>query len=235
MYIQPVANTAIKSDLATLGLSRGASSQVSLVSSLHRKAAGEVLFAQGDTMETIYEVVRGMLCLYKILPDGRRQIIDFLSEGQLILSSAPDGTCLSTAEAITEVTVCRYPRAAFERLMSEVPGLAHRVLRMTSHELNAAQEQMLLLGRKAATEKVASFLLLMADRQGSCETGEKIDLPMGRTDIADYLGLTVETVSRTFSRLKHDGLIALKTPNCIHILNRERLDELAAGDGDIAI
>jgi CRP/FNR family transcriptional regulator len=235
MYIQAVASTASKTDLAALGLSRGASSQVSLVTSLHRKAAGEVLFAQGDKMDTIYEVVRGMLCLYKILPDGRRQIIDFLSEGQLLLSSAPDGTCLSTAEAITEVTLCRYPRAAFERLICEVPGLAHRILTMTSHELNAAQEQMLLLGRKAATEKVASFLLLMADRQGGCKAENEIDLPMGRTDIADYLGLTVETVSRTFSRLKHDGLIALQTPNCIHIRDRERLEELAVGDADTGL
>ena len=160
-----------------------------------------------------------MLRLYKLLPDGRRQITGFLSAGHL-LGLAPEGVCVYTAEAITEVSLCRYKRKAFDRLIDEVPGFAKRLLAVASHELCAAQNQMLLLGRKAATEKVASFLLLMADQQG--KDGEAtIDVPMTRNDIADYLGLTIETVSRTLTKLRQDGLIALPSPDRIKIRDRD--------------
>jgi CRP/FNR family transcriptional regulator len=169
-----------------------------------------------------------MVRLYKLLPDGRRLITGFLSAGNL-LGLAPDGVCVYTAEAITEVTLCRYKRVAFERLIDEVPGFAKRLLAVTSHELRAAQDRMLLLGRKSATEKVASFLLLMADRQGA-EDLDEVDVPMTRTDIADYLGLTIETVSRTLTKLKQDGVIALPTFARIEIRDQDRLEELAAGE-----
>jgi CRP/FNR family transcriptional regulator len=204
--------------------------RVMAVSSLHRKAPGEIVFAQGDEQDNIYEVVRGMICLYKLLPDGRRQVTGFLSTGQLLPASGIDGICAVTAEAVTDVTVCRYPRPAFERLIDEVPGFARRLLAMTSNELQAAQDQMLLLGRKVAAEKVASFLLLMAERQGVEVGTGSVDVPMTRADIADYLGLTVETVSRTFTRLKRDRLIDLPTPNLVRVRDPERLEELAAGD-----
>ena len=155
-------------------------------------------------------------------------ITGFLSDGRL-LGLAPEGVCGSTAEAITEVTLCRYKRAAFERLIDEVPGFAKRVLSVTSDELRAAQDRMLLLGRKAATEKVASFLLMLADHQGG-DGADHVDVPMTRTDIADYLGLTIETVSRTLTRLKLDGVIALPKPARIEIRDRDRLEELAEGE-----
>jgi CRP-like cAMP-binding protein len=88
----------------------------------------------------------------------------------------------------------------------------------------------LLLGRKSATEKVASFLMLMAERQG-CEDGDAVEVPMTRADIADYLGLTIETVSRTLSRLRQEGLIAIPTPTRITLRDRDGLEELAAGEG----
>ena len=204
--------------------------RVAAVSSLIRKSAGEVLFAEGDAQDTVYEVVRGMLCLYKLMPDGRRQVTGFLSAGQLLPAADPGALCACTAEAVTEVTVCRYPRAAFERLIDEVPGFARRLLAMTSQALLTAQDQMLLLGRKAAMEKVASFVLLLADRQQDKATRIAVEVPMTRADIADYLGLTVETVSRTFTRLKRDRLIDLPTPNLVRIRDRERLEDLAAGD-----
>jgi CRP/FNR family transcriptional regulator, anaerobic regulatory protein len=103
---------------------------------------------------------------------------------------------------------------------------------VTSHELRAAQDQMLLLGRKAAAEKVASFLLLMADQQGS---DDEISIPMARSDIADYLGLTTETVSRTFTKLKTEELIALPTPNRVEIRDRDQLEGFAAGQSDSEI
>jgi CRP/FNR family transcriptional regulator len=211
-------------------LKQQAGRHIAAIGPLLKKSPGETLFVEGDEMDSVYEVVHGMLRLYKLLPDGRRQITGFLSAGNL-LGSAPEGVCLYTAEAITEVGLCRYKRAAFERLIDEVPGFAKRLLAVTSHELRAAQDQMLLLGRKTAAERVASFLLLLADRQGGDNTDE-VDVPMNRNDIADHLGLTVETVSRTFTRLKQDGLIALPTPTQIRIRKRDRLEVLAAGEGD---
>ena len=162
-------SAAAKIDPAALAVCRGlspqAASHLMAISSLQRKAPGETLFAEGDEADSVYEVVRGMLRLHKLLPDGRRQITGFLSAGHF-LGLAPEGICVYTAEAITEVTLCRYKRTAFDRLIDEVPGFAKRLLTVASHELSAAQDQMLLLGRKAAAEKVASFLLLMADQQG---------------------------------------------------------------------
>jgi CRP/FNR family transcriptional regulator len=193
MYAQAVSNAAVKTDFTGFALSRSRGRQpnsyLTAISSLERKAPGETLFAQGDETNSIYEIVRGMLRLVKLLPDGRRQITGFLSAGRL-LGLAPEGAHVYTAKAITEVTLCRYGRAAFERLIDEVPGFAKPLLTVTSHELRVAQNQMLLLGRKTATEKVASFLLLIAEQRDGDGTPE-VDLPMTRSDIADYLGLTV--------------------------------------------
>lgn len=235
MYAQAVSNAAAKIDQAQLaiphGLGHQAPGHIMAISSLQKKAPGETLFAEGDEADSVYEIVHGMLRLYKLLPDGRRLITGFLSTGQL-LGLAPEGVCVYTAEAITEVTFCRYKRKAFERLIDEVPGFAKRLLTATCHELRAAQDRMLLLGRKTATEKVASFLLLMADQQGS-NTVVEVEVPMTRSDIADYLGLTVETVSRTLTKLKQDGLIQLLASARINIHDRSRLEELAAGESDM--
>jgi len=232
MQAQALSSAAVKINPAGLALAVGLSPQgashLMAISTLQHKAPGEALFSEGDEADSVYEVVRGMLRLYKLLPDGRRQITGFLSAGHF-LGLAPEGVCVYTAEAITEVTLCRYKRKAFDHLIDEVPGFAKRLLAVASHELCAAQSQMLLLGRKAATEKVASFLLMMADQQG--KDGEAtIDIPMTRSDIGDYLGLTIETVSRTLTKLRQDGLIALPTPDRIKVRDRDQLEELAEGE-----
>jgi CRP/FNR family transcriptional regulator len=237
MYAQAVSNTARKTDSAGFALSYSPghqpSSYLPAISSLQRKAPGETLFSEGDETNSVYEIVRGMLRLVKLLPDGRRQIIGFLAAGRL-LGFAPEGAHVYTAEAITEVTLYRYWRAAFERLIDEVPGFAKRLLTVTSHELRVAQNQMLLLGRKTATEKVASFLLLIAKQQDG-DGALEVNLPMTRSDIADYLGLTIETVSRTLTKLKQDGLIVLPAANRVAIRDCDQLEELAAGDSDANI
>jgi CRP/FNR family transcriptional regulator, anaerobic regulatory protein len=234
MLVQVVSNVAPKIDFTGLavcrGLGREAASNIMAITSLQKKAAGEMIFMEGDTADSVFEVVRGMLRLHKLLPDGRRQVTGFLCAGHLI-GLAPEGSWVYTAEAITDVTLCRYRRPGFERLIDTVPGLARRVLTVTSHELRVAQDQMLLLGRKTAAERVASFLLLMAEQQGG-EHAEEINIPMGRTDIADYLGLTVETVCRTLTQLKRNGLINPAHGRII-IRDRDQLEELAAGGIDI--
>lgn len=232
MLAQVASNTVPKLDFTALamcrGLGRDATTNVMAITSLQKRAAGETIFWEGDAADSVFEVVSGTLRLHKLLPDGRRQVTGFLCAGHLI-GLAPEGTWVYTAEAITDVTLCRYRRPAFERLIDTVPGFARRVLTVTSHELRVAQDQMLLLGRKTAAERVASFLLLMAARQD----GEEISVPMGRNDIADYLGLTVETVCRTLTQLKRNKLIELPTHGHIVILNRNELEELAAGGTDL--
>ncbi len=235
MYAQAIASAPRTVDFANLALCRGlgrqAASNVVAVSTLVRFVAGKTVFAEGDEAAGVYEVVRGTLKLYKLLSDGRRQITGFLSAGHL-LGLAYGEHYLYTAEAVTEVTLCRYARARFDRLIEEVPGLARILLAATSDELRAAQDQMLLLGRKDAMEKIASFLLMMAERHSPQGDGDEILVPMGRSDIADYLGLTTETVSRTLTRLKREGTIELPTAVRITLSDRDRLEELAAGETD---
>jgi CRP/FNR family transcriptional regulator len=223
--------SAAKLDFGSLAVCRGlghqSASRFAEISSLNRKVSGETIFSEGDASDYIYEVVHGTLRLYRLLSDGRRQIMGFPTEGH-ILGLAPDGTHAYTAEAITDVTLCRYPRTSFDRLVDSVPGLARRLWTVTSDELRYAQDLMLLLGRKTATEKVASFLLLMAEQQPDAD--DEVAVPMTRSDIGDYLGLTVETVSRTLTKLKRDRLIALPTLDRIEFLDRDRLEEVSAGE-----
>lgn len=233
MYVQAASNAASKIDLVGLancqGLTQRSRTHVAAIGAVQRLEEGATLFSEGDPAANVYQVVSGTLRLYKALPDGRRQITGFLSAGNLLGLSLND-LHLYTAEAVTAVNLRRYPRSWFERLVEEVPGLARRLLAATTDELRAAQDQMLLLGRKTAEERIASFLLMLADRQGDAGA---VQVPMSRGDIADYLGLTTETVSRMLARLKHDNVIALPSALRIELRDRERLEALAAGAASV--
>jgi CRP/FNR family transcriptional regulator, anaerobic regulatory protein len=235
MYAPAVSNTTLKTAFAGYSPSTRCKDKRHpvVITSLQRKAPGEIVFTEGDEANSVYEIVSGMIRLVRLLPDGRRQITGFCASGHL-LGLAPEGVHVYTAEAITEVTLCRYGRAAFERLIEETPSFAKQLLAATSHELSANQDQMLLLGRKTAMERVASFFLRLAERQAGGDA-DCLDIPMTRYDIADYLGLTVETVSRTFTKLKQDGLIELLAPTRIMIRDRGQLEELATGSADSTV
>lgn len=200
---------------------------LALPGAVSKKPPGETLFREGDAADGVYEVISGMLRICKLLPDGRRQITGFVPAERLIGISL-GGAYSYTAEAITEVMVRFYRRSALDRLMLERPQLTRHLLGAAAQELHMAHELMLMLGCKDALEKVASFLLLMADQQGGEVDATEIHLPMDRHDIADYVGLTVETVSRTFTRLKRSKVIALRTANCVEIHDWDRLDEMAS-------
>ena len=202
---------------------------VAAISTVQKLSPGRSLFSEGERAEHVFEVIHGTLRLYKLLSDGRRQITGFLSSDRL-LGLANEGLYLYTAEAITEVALRRYSRTGFTRLADQVPSFARRLITLTTNELCAAQDQMLLLGRKTAVEKVASFLLQRANEHGT-DCRRSVQIPMTRSDIADYLGLTIETVSRTFTRLRHEGMIDLPSSSCVKILDRDQLEKLAAGDG----
>jgi len=227
--VQTSSDVACHLDYAALavcrGLDREAVRHVAAMSALLSLAPGEELYSEGDRADSIYEVISGMLRVYRVLPDGRRQITGFLSAGHLA-GLAHHGLCLYTIDAVTSATLCRYPAARLDDMFDQVPGFARRILAATSDELRAAQDQMLLLGRKTAAEKIASFLLKMAAHQGN---DDEALLPMTRNDIADHLGLTTETVSRTLTRLKSRGTIALPTFERVEFRRRKELKELAAG------
>src|SRR5512144_531968 len=145
MYAHSIPTTPANVDFSGLivckGLGQQATRHVAAISIVQKLSPGKTLFSEGDEADNVYEVVQGTLRLYKLLSDGRRQITGFLSAGHL-LGLAHEGSYLYTAEAITEVTLCRYPRARFVRMVDEVPGFARRLLTVTSNELCAAQDQM---------------------------------------------------------------------------------------------
>lgn len=192
-------------------------------------APNAAIFNEGDVAAHMYSLTIGTVKLYKLLPDGRRQITAFLFPGDFF-GLAVGGNYAYTAEALSPVVLCRFPRRKLDGLLEDVPRIEKRLLGLAIDELAAAHDQMLLLGRKTAREKVASFLLMIsrrAERRGMAPS--PISLPMGRSDIADYLGLTIETVSRTLTQLKRDGTIAL--PDAGHAILRDipALRRLAEG------
>lgn len=191
------------------GLSNSDIQRLSTVVGQIQMPSGTAVFREGEAAVHLYSVALGTLKLYKLMPDGRRQITAFLFPGDFF-GLAVDGGYAYTAEALSPVVLCRFPRRKLDQVLEDVPRIEKRLLGLAIDELAAAHEQMLLLGRKTAKEKVASFLMMLsrrAERRGLAAS--PIALPMSRSDIADYLGLTIETVSRTLTQLKRDGVIGL--------------------------
>ncbi|MCO6417907.1 helix-turn-helix domain-containing protein [Siccirubricoccus sp. KC 17139] len=192
-------------------------------------APGETFIEEGETPEHFFNVTGGTVRLYKLLPDGRRQITGFARPGHFLGLAVGEANAFS-AEALETVRVCRFSRSRLRAVLDDFPAFERRLLRSAANELVAAQEQMLLLGRKTARERVASFLLAQARPLRACDPPPgRFHLPMTRTDIADYLGLTIETVSRTMTRLRTEKLIALPSPAEVVVLDRGRLEALAGG------
>ena len=193
--------------------------------------AGRSFITEGDPAEHFFNVTVGTAKLFKLLPDGRRQVTGFASAGTF-LGLAVSSSYAFSAEAVEPSQVCRFSRTRLRHLLDDFPAMERRLLDVASNELVAAQEQMLLLGRKTARERVASFLLAREACAAGCgapAAGGHVLLPMARTDIADYLGLTVETVSRTMTRLRIEKLIDMPSPTEIVLRNHDKLTELAAG------
>ncbi|MBI4184636.1 MAG: helix-turn-helix domain-containing protein [Proteobacteria bacterium] len=189
----------------------------------------ETIFREGDAAEHCFNVTSGSVKLYKLLADGRRQITGFLFEGDF-LGLAFKKQHNFTAEAVTACTFCRFPLDKLEGLLGRYPKLEKRLLREAMEELAAVQDQMLMLGRKTALEKVASFLVMLSRRAAKRgRPGNPVAVPMNRSDIADYLGLTIETVSRTITQLKRDGVIAINDLNHVNVPKPEALAEIADG------
>jgi CRP/FNR family transcriptional regulator len=188
-----------------------------------------LLFQEGDPATNVFNVTSGAVRLYKLLSDGRRQITGFLLPGDFLGLAGEDGYSYS-AEAIARTELCRFSRPKLDRVFERFPKLEHRLFQIATDELVAAQDQMLLLGRKTAAEKMASFLLRLSERERvRGTTGNPVQLPMTRGDIADYLGLTIETVSRVMSQFKKDGWVKQNSLTVIELADRTALEELTEG------
>jgi CRP/FNR family transcriptional regulator len=190
-------------------------------------AAGQTIVLEGDPCTHCYRVLSGAVRLYKGTADGRRQLIDFLVAGDcfgLIGARYSYGV-----EAITRSTLVRASRPSLTAAVREQPGMAERLIERAAAELARAHEQMLLLGRKNAREKVASLLFDLARRLGANAARPAFRLPISRQEMADQLGLTIETVSRTMTRLREEGFIALPTPHDVVLLHPAELAALAEG------
>ena len=191
--------------------------------------AGEVLAREDDPAVSVFNVTSGAVRIFKLLADGRRQIIGFLFAGDFIGLAAGERYGVSV-EAIEDTTVCRFRRTEYLSLAHQRPTLEAALLDRAMHELAVARNQMMLLGRKTARERLASFLLDMQAREPTKGAGVTVRLPMTRSDIADYLGLTIETVSREITKLKSAGVVQALSLHELKIERPEQLRALAEGD-----
>jgi CRP/FNR family transcriptional regulator, anaerobic regulatory protein len=184
---------------------------------------------EGDPATHVFHLLEGCLRVCRTMEDGRRAILCFGYSGDLLCLSAID-TYLFTAEAVTPVRFRRLTRHRFADLVEADADLRAQLHAEVCGEMRTAQDQITRLGRTGADERVAAFLLNVAQRAGTCTRPVEIEVPFGRLDIADYLGLTVETICREISKLKHDGMISMNGPHRIVLRRMRRLREIARMD-----
>lgn len=192
---------------------------------------GEHLITEGERTDYFFDVIDGTVALARNGRDGRRQILSFLGARQF-LGASSTSRYPNLATALTSVTAICYPRSALERVLETTPGFASEFRIVLTRILESAHDHVYTIGQRSAIERVASFLLYLRANQarfdpvGPRDKSTHIDLPMTRLDIADFLGLTIETVSRAFSSLKRSGTISFKDSHSCEILNLDRIREL---------
>ena len=182
----------------------------------------EEIYGEGEPAEFVYRILDGAVRTYRVLSDGRRQVCDFQLAGEYF-GLEPGLDHRSTAEALAETTVMVIRRGALAELARRDNEIARELWLMSARRLERSQDHVLMLGRKNASERVVGFLL---DFAGRVDAREDFELPMSRQDIADYLGLTIETVSRTFSQLETLGVLRAHNSRRIHLANRAALEEM---------
>lgn len=201
-------------------------------------AAGEPILWRGEPVEYVASVVSGIASLSKTLEDGRTQMVGLLLPSDFI--GRPGRARVDfDVTATTDVTLCCFKRAPFERLIETTPHVAQRLMELALDELDAARDWMILLGRKSAREKIATFIEMLQRRAnvapglGGPEAPEvDVVLPMTRDQIANYLGLTFETVSRQFSALKKEGIISFSDRRSLRVTDLSALHDATGDDAD---
>lgn len=203
------------------------------IKSYRNFAAGESILWRGEPFEFVASVVSGVATLSKTLEDGRTQMVGLLLPSDFI--GRPGRTEVAfDVTATTDTILCCFDREPFERMVMDTPHLAQRLMELALDELDAARDWMLLLGRKTAREKIATFIELLTRRSNTDTPGEigAMPLPMTRDQIANYLGLTLETVSRQFSALKKEGVIDFSDRKTLSIMDLPALQDATGNDSD---
>lgn len=196
-----------------------------------RLKAGSYLFYEGDTVDWLYQVKSGVLRLTRLLEDGRRQVIAFGYQGDVV--GFPSGGLHHTdCDVLVDARLQPFRRSLLENGDGD-PELHQSLLQAALHEISAMQDHFMMLGCKSAVEKVTSFLCVLQERVGEEVDGRmQIELPMCRGDIADFLGLTTETVSRTLTQLRKSNIIAIHNIHTVKILRPSALRSLSLGDSE---
>jgi len=198
--------------------------------------AGQTLIWSGDRMDFVASVVTGIATLTQTMEDGRRQMVGLLLPSDFV-GRPGRPTAAYDVTATTDLVMCCFRKKPFEDMMARTPHVAQRLLEMTLDELDAAREWMLVLGRKTAREKIASLMAIIVRRDATLKLkggrGPLVfDLPLTREAMADYLGLTLETVSRQISALRKDGVIVLDGKRHVTVPDLNRLLQEAGDDSD---
>jgi len=189
-------------------------------------ASKDILFSEDDKARNVFNLTQGVARLYKIMPDGRRQIVGFALPGDFLGATHSERYNFS-ADAVTPIAACRFSRSKFLRFVEDKPSILRRMHEFEARELHLARNQMLLLGSNSAEQRIALFLIGWRDRLARFgEVQETMPLPMRRRDIADFLGMTIETASRTLRRLERQKIIVIVRRG-VRLLNPAAIEDLA--------
>jgi CRP/FNR family transcriptional regulator len=225
---QPIAHRSPAIPMAPVLPSGGLEQSLSRAT-LRRVETKEFLFAEGDPISHVYRIETGAVALYRVLADGRRQVMGFAYPGDIVGLGVDDEYTMN-AQAVKPTRVRCLSLASLRQSAAKDPMLALKLYEAMARELAATRDLMLTTGQRSAMERVAGFLLAFSRRnQRNGQDPTLFELPMTRTDIGDFLGLTIETVSRTFTKLKSMQLIELPQSNCVRLLDIDELKALAAG------
>ncbi len=224
-HMRPAPPPPRKAEAGIIPLLPGITTELHRIGTPVAVARGEEVCAAGSPTDYVYKVVDGTLRVSRLLPDGRRHIASFLMKGDFF-GFADLGDYSHSLEALTDCALIRYPRRRFDAVLEADPQAGQQMFRLLCQQFNAANELLMTLSRKTAAERLATFLIAMTRRQGGAGS-RQVALAMPRVDIADHLGLTIETVSRVVTQLRRQKLIDLRGSNDVMLLNPDGLENLA--------
>jgi CRP/FNR family transcriptional regulator len=196
-------------------------------------AAGETIMWRGETLAYVASVVDGVATLSKTMEDGRTQMVGLLLPSDFVGRPGRENIEFDVT-ATTDITLCCFARRPFEKMLQDTPHIAQRLAEIALDELDSARDWMLLLGRKTAREKIATFLEMLIRRQHVEGLGlekKALALPLTREEIADYLGLTLETVSRQLNAMKKDGILSFSDRRHFDVIDFQALSDATGDDG----
>jgi CRP-like cAMP-binding protein len=202
--------------------------QLAVISSVVRFKKGDCIYREGDRADAVFNIVTGVVKSYKTLPDGTQHIVAFLFADDLF-GLAEEGRYVNSVEAVTAVTGYRMPAIAIENRLRRDPGLEFHVICKLCHELREAQRHAVLLSKRRALARVATLLQMLETHQTASggSTGE-VYLPMSRSDFGQYVGMSLEAVSRSFRTLVSRGVITVRDRRYVRIISRDQLESIAS-------